>query len=37
MGGALEVTPFVQLLFDPALNPNEDLSAIFGFRAKVAF
>jgi porin len=37
IGGALEVTPFVQLLFDPALNPNEDLSAIFGFRAKVAF
>ncbi|MFT5471127.1 MAG: porin [Verrucomicrobiales bacterium] len=37
VGQNLEVTPSVQLLFDPALNPAEDFLAVFGFRGKLAF
>ena len=31
------LTPDVQLLVDPALNPNEDVIAIFGVRGRVSF
>ena len=37
VGKTLELTPFAQLLFNSALNPEGDFSAIFGFRAKIAF
>ncbi len=33
----LAVTPDVQLIVDPALNPSEDVLALFGFRLRVAF
>ena len=33
----LAVTPGVQLLFNPALNPEEDLVAVFGLRARLSF
>lgn len=37
VGKNLEVTPSVQLLFNPALRQDEDFVAVFGLRAKVAF
>lgn len=36
-GIVLTITPDVQLLFNPALNPDEDLIAIFGIRARIYF
>jgi len=33
----LAITPDVQLLFDPALNPNIDVVAVFGLRARISF
>jgi porin len=33
----LTITPDVQLLIDPALNPDEDLIAVFGVRARIVF
>lgn len=33
----LAVTPDVQLIADPALNPNEDVLALFGIRLRAAF
>ncbi len=33
----VQVTPSTQLLFNPALNPNEDLIAVFGMRGRVEF
>ena len=32
----LAITPTVQLLRDPALNPNEDTIWLFGLRARIA-
>jgi porin len=37
LGQNLAITPDVQLLIDPALNPDEDLLWIFGLRARLAF
>jgi porin len=34
---SLTVTPDVQLLIDPALNPQEDVIAVFGVRGRLAF
>jgi porin len=34
---SLRVTPSVQLLFDPALNPDEDFLAVFGLRGVATF
>jgi len=34
IGGTFEVTPNVQLLLDPALNPEEDRIWVFGLRAR---
>ena len=31
------LTPSVQVLFDPALNPAEDVIGVFGVRARVTF
>lgn len=31
------VTPSIQILGNPALNPNEDVIGLFGLRARVAF
>ncbi len=31
------VTPSVQLLFDPALNPDDDFIAVFGMRGVMSF
>ena len=31
----LALTPDLQLLIDPALNPDEDLIAVFGIRARL--
>ena len=31
------LTPSIQLLVDPALNPDENAIAVFGLRARVAF
>ncbi len=33
----LAITPDVQLIVDPALNPNIDVLALFGIRARAAF
>ncbi len=33
----IAITPSVQLLIDPALNPDDDTSWVFGIRARVAF
>jgi len=33
----IAITPSVQLLIDPALNPEEDTSWVFGLRARLAF
>ena len=33
----LTITPDVQLLFNPALNPDEDLIWVLGFRTRLAF
>ena len=33
----LTITPDVQLLFNPALNPNEDMTAILGIRGRINF
>ena len=33
----LAITPDVQLIADPALNPNRDLLAFFGVRLRAAF
>ncbi len=33
----LTITPDLQLLFNPAQNPKEDVIAIFGFRARLSF
>jgi porin len=33
----LEVTPSVQVLANPALNPDEDVIGVFGIRARVVF
>jgi porin len=33
----LAITPDVQLIIDPALNPDEDVLWIFGLRARLAF
>ena len=33
----LAVTPDVQLIVDPALNPNVDVLALFGLRLRAAF
>ncbi len=33
----LAITPDVQLIVDPALNPSEDVLAFFGFRLRAAF
>ena len=33
----VRVTPSVQLLWDPALNPDEDFAAVFGLRGVVTF
>ena len=33
----LAITPDVQLIGDPALNPNEDILALFGIRIRAAF
>ncbi len=32
-----QITPSVQLLVDPALNPDEDFIALFGLRARASF
>jgi porin len=37
LGDHFEVTPNLQLLIDPALNPGDDRIWIFGLRAKGAF
>jgi porin len=33
----LQITPSVQLLVNPALNPDDDVLAVFGIRARVSF
>ena len=33
----LTITPDVQLLVNPALNPDEDLVAVFGIRGRISF
>jgi hypothetical protein len=33
----LTITPDVQIIVDPALNPNEDLIAIFGHCGWISF
>ena len=33
----LSITPSVQLLIDPALNPDEDILWVYGLRARLAF
>jgi hypothetical protein len=33
----VSVTPSVQLLFDPALNPDDDFIAVFGMRGVMTF
>ena len=33
----LAITPSVQLVVDPALNPDEDVVGVFGLRARVTF
>jgi porin len=33
----LAITPDVQLLIDPALNPDEDSVWVYGLRARLAF
>jgi porin len=33
----LSITPSVQLLIDPALNPDEDSLWVYGLRARLAF
>jgi porin len=33
----LAVTPDVQLIADPALNPSEEILAMFGIRVRAAF
>ena len=32
-----QITPSIQLIKDPALNPTEDFTALFGLRGRVAF
>jgi len=33
----VQITPSVQLIKDPALNPSEDFTAVFGLRGRIAF
>ena len=33
----LTITPDVQLVFNPALNPDKDMIAVFGIRARISF
>jgi len=33
----LQLTPSVQLLGNPALNPDTDMIAVFGWRARLVF
>ena len=33
----LAVTPDIQVVVDPALNPQEDMLALFGMRLRAAF
>ena len=33
----VQITPSVQLLVDPALNPDDEVIAVFGLRARVVF
>ena len=33
----IAITPDVQMLFNPALNPDEDMITVFGLRARMAF
>ena len=33
----LQVTPDIQLLFNPALNPEQDLVWVLGLRARLSF
>ena len=33
----LAITPDVQIIVDPALNPSEDVLALFGIRMRAAF
>jgi porin len=33
----IAITPDVQMLFNPALNPNEDMITVFGLRTRMAF
>ena len=37
LGRLLAVTPDVQLLFNPADNPEENAIAVFGLRARLSF
>jgi porin len=37
LSNIITITPDVQLLVDPALNPDEDVIAIFGIRARLSF
>ena len=37
LANEIAITPSVQLLIDPALNPDEDTLLVFGLRARVAF
>jgi porin len=37
LGAHLTVTPDVQVLVNPALNPDEDVLAVFGVRARITF
>lgn len=33
----LAITPDIQVLVDPALNPDTEVAAVFGLRARLAF
>ena len=33
----LTITPDVQVVFDPALNPDKDVIAVFGLRGRISF
>jgi porin len=33
----LTITPDVQVVFNPALNPDKDVIAVFGLRARISF
>lgn len=34
---SLAITPDVQLIIDPALNPDEDVIGVFGLRVRLTF